>query len=118
MRSYSIPPDMREKSKIVGGIFTISQTAFLAVGVALGLITGTVLIRLGVHFVIAIILGILIAVPFVPFAFVRKADYGNIELAQYYLYKFQYSKSNKKWVNINQNFVKYHGYKGRRELSK
>ena len=116
MRSYSIPPDMREQSKIVGGIFTITQTAFLAVGIALTLVIGTLLIRIGVNFIIAILIALLCGAPFIPFAFIRKSEYGNIELAQYYLYKFQFSKSNKKWVNINQNFAKYHGYKGRREI--
>ena len=40
---HTIPPDMREKEKIFGGIFTASQMGWIAGGVVLGVIIGLIL---------------------------------------------------------------------------
>ena len=80
---YQIMPDIREKEKIVGGKFTATQTIFLALAVisggGLGVLTYSATQSVG----LAIIVIILAALPFLPFAFITIEKMGKMELFFY-----------------------------------
>ena len=46
MRNYYIPPTIKEKEKVIGGILTIGQFLFLIVGLVIGLVLGVLLYTL------------------------------------------------------------------------
>lgn len=52
---YSIPPDIREKEKIIGGVLTGSQTAILGVGVAITFVVVNLLFNLTNSIVIGVL---------------------------------------------------------------
>lgn len=71
--SYHVPPDMSEKEKIVGGIFTAVQLIWLIIGLGLAaLISFTFFGLIGNA---AIVIGILIGIPF-GFIFALKKMHG------------------------------------------
>lgn len=100
---YQMTPDIREKEKIVGGHFTLTQTIFLALAVisggGLGILTYNTLDSIPV----AIIVVIIGAIPFLPFAFIKVEKMGDKELFFYLLIKFQHNKGQKVYLNINEN---------------
>lgn len=100
---YQMTPDIREKEKIVGGHFTLTQTIFLALAVisggGLGILTYNSLNSIP----LAIIVLVLGAVPFLPFAFVKVEKMGDKELFFYLLIKLQHNKGQKVYLNINEN---------------
>ena len=104
MNMYNIPPDIREKEKIIGGIFTLTQLVFLIVGALVGAAVGWILFRITGSPVFSIIVGIIFILPFIPFAFVTIPSMGDIELFQYVLYKYKFSRSQREFPNINENY--------------
>lgn len=106
MARYPIPPDIREREKVVGGIFTVSQTLFLALAALVFFAIVSVMYKTTNKIILSAIVAILAASIFLPFAFFKKKDYGNVELAQYLIYLFRYKKSRKEFPNINENYKK------------
>lgn len=102
---YAIPPDIREKEKIIGGVLTGSQTVIIAVGAAVAFIVVNGLYNLTANVVIAV-LGVAVLVPFGYVALKRMPKYGDIEYSQYLIFKHRYNKSRKEFPNINENFRK------------
>lgn len=101
---YQIPPDIHEKEKIIGGIFTLTQFIFIVIAAVVGIGLGMILYGMTASF-IAMIIGIAIgALPFIPFGFVKIRKMGDIELFQYLKYKIQYKMSIKEYKNINENY--------------
>lgn len=100
---YKIMPDIREKEKIVGGHFTITQTIFLALSVVAG--GGSALfIYQSLHSIpFALTVGAILAIPFLPFAFIKIESMGDKELFFYLLILLRYSHSQKVYVNMNEN---------------
>lgn len=100
---YKVSPDIREKEKIVGGHFTLTQTVFLGLalisGVGLGLVTYQTLNNLPITFFV-IILG---AAPFIPFAFVKIEKMGDMELFFFLKIKAEYRFKQKVFLNLNEN---------------
>ena len=84
---YEVMPDIREKEKIVGGHFTITQTIFLALAVVAGGGAGILTYKLLGSLVITVIAALVGAVPFVPFAFIKIEKMGKMELFFYLLIK-------------------------------
>lgn len=104
MAQYPIPQDMREKEKIIGGIFTMTQFAFVAIGVALGLLLGLGAYSLTGSLVFTVVVIVLIVGLFAPFGFVTLPKYGDIELYQYVIMLIKYKKSNKDFLNVSENY--------------
>ena len=103
---YEVSPDIREKEKIFGGILTLTQTVFLALGVLVG--GGVVLLLFNsIGAIPAIILGVICGVPFLPFAFIKVQSMGDIELFQYCLIRLKYWRSQKEYVNVNDHYRDY-----------
>lgn len=95
-RAYKVPADVSEKEKIVGGLFTAEQAAWLA----LGFITTAGLFILFVKimpaalaFILALPVGIAIGV---PFAFWHKHG---LCLKDYLLLNHRFKKKNKRLYN-------------------
>lgn len=100
---YKVMPDIREKEKIVGGIFTITQTVPLALAVICGGLSGVGVFNLTGSPVLAIVTIILVAIPFLPFAFIKIEKMGNMELFFYLKVLLEYKNKQKVFVNINEN---------------
>lgn len=100
---YQVMPDIREKEKIVGGRFTITQTIFLAVGVVVGGLLGVLIYNLTKSVVLAIITIAIGAAPFLPFAFITIEKMGKMELFFYLWIKFKFDRGQKVFININEN---------------
>jgi hypothetical protein len=102
MATYTVPPDMKEKEKIVGGILTISQFIWLMVGL---LIIGAVMFLLyylngAFSMVIGAPLGLAVGL---PFAFYKKEE---LTLFQYLSLKSKFKKKRKELPNIKGKGVK------------
>ncbi len=107
--NYKIPPDIRGKSKVIGGIFTVTQLLFLVGGAISGGLFGIGAYNLSKSAIFAVIIGVVFAVPWIPFAFVKKHEFGDIELFTYLKYKLMFKHSNKEYLNINENYQKKGG---------
>ena len=93
---YQVPPDMKEKEKIIGGLLTLQQFYWILGGTGLGavlFIATYVLTHIGF---LAIMLGILGIASGVPFAIVKKND---LPLFTYLSRKRQFKKKEKKLIN-------------------
>lgn len=106
MARYPIPPDIREREKVVGGIFTVSQTLFLAVGALLFFLILSIVYKASNNIIVSAVAGLVAGGIFIPFAFIKKKDYGNVELAQYLIYLYRYKKSKKEFPNVNEHYRK------------
>ena len=95
-RIYNVPADVREKEKIIGGLLTIAQGAWLMGGFVLGLgsFAGTYLLTGMVP--LAIIVGLPTACFGVPFAFFKK---NGIPLPTYIVRKFKFKRKVHKLIN-------------------
>lgn len=100
---YQIMPDTREKEKIVGGHFTLTQTIFLALGLVAGGGGAIMTFKATNNVLLAIIVLVLLAIPFLPFAFVKVEKMGDKELFFYLLILFKYSQMQKVYINLNEN---------------
>lgn len=91
---YSMPPDTREREKIVGGILDIRQLGWLIVGFilyALFIITFFRILR-----IFAFILGLPFLIAGVFFAVKKVGEY---TLAQHLRYKYKFNRKIKYYIN-------------------
>ena len=100
---YQVSPDIREKEKIVGGHFTLTQTLFLALALISGIGLGMLVFQTIGSIPLAILLIILGAAPFLPFAFVKIEQMGDMELFFYLRLKALYHYKQKTYLNLNEN---------------
>lgn len=100
---YKVSPDIREKEKIVGGHFTATQTVFLALALISGLGLGILTFQALNSVPIAIVVVILGAIPFAPFAFIKIEKMGDMELFFYLLIRLKYKNGQKVFLNLNEN---------------
>lgn len=96
MRIYSVPPDTREKEKIIGGLLNINQFLWLLGGLVLGAVFFAVVYKLTGFVGLSAFIGILFASAGLPFAFYKKKEY---TLYQYLYYKHKFKKKTKKLPN-------------------
>ena len=95
-RIYNVPADVREKEKIIGGLLTIAQGAWLMGGFILGLgsFAGTYMFTGMVP--LAIITGLPIACTGIPFAFFKK---NGIPLPTNIVRKYKFKRKSHKLIN-------------------
>lgn len=109
MKRYRMPPDTRDKEKLFGGVFTITQFAFLATGIGVGGGLGILLYKIIPSFPLVVICLLLGVGASAPFAFIKVRKVGDMELAKYLFLKYQYKKKPKKKYHINENYQRYKG---------
>lgn len=103
MRKYYIPPTIKDKEKIIGGILTLGQFMFLIVGLVIGLVLGVLLYTLTKSIEIAIIAILAGLATGVPFAFYRK---NGLTLTQYIKYKKRFIMKEKKLPKRRKEVIK------------
>ena len=95
-RIYNVPADVREKEKIIGGLLTIGQGAWLMGGFILGLgsFAGVYLLTRMVP--LAIIAGLPMCLTGIPFAFFKK---NGVPLPTYIVRKYNFNRKSHKLIN-------------------
>jgi len=104
MQYHQVPPDTRDKEKIFGGIFTLTQFAFLIAGFIIGAGMGllaNMLFKNAASVITAF--GISVAAV-LPFAFIKIRSMGDVELFQYLMFKVKYNKRVKHMSHVNMNY--------------
>lgn len=104
MRSYPIPPDVRDEEKIVGGIFTKSQFIFLVIGFVGGMGLAILFYSTTKNVPLTafgMIIGLLAGL---PFAVIKVRSAGDMELFKYLVKKHKYKKRSKEYKHINDNY--------------
>lgn len=108
MAEYAVPPDTKEKEKILGGIFTLTQF-FWMVGAFMGGLGMFALVYLVTKLVpLGLIFGLIGAGVFVPFIFVKKH---NLTLFEYLVRKHKFKQKNKRIYNHRPDAPKKGGFR-------
>lgn len=99
MAVYQVPPDMKEKEKIIGGILNINQLLWLILGLGIGALIFVMLFKIfgGIP---SLVLGVIAATSTTPFIFVKKKE---LTLFQYFKYKFAFKRKTKYLPNIRKD---------------
>ncbi|AMN30962.1 hypothetical protein BFS06_12180 [Clostridium perfringens] len=95
-RSYTIPPDIKEKEKIIGGVLTLQQFYWVLGGAGLGAILFILTFTITKMGGLAIFLALLGIASGLPFAFLKKED---LPLYVYLNRKRKFNKKTKKLIN-------------------
>lgn len=95
-RIYTVPADVREKEKIIGGMLTLSQGAWLMGGFILGLGSFAGVYILTNMVPLAIIALLPTACTGIPFAFFKK---NGVPLPIYIVRKVKFNKKSHKLIN-------------------
>lgn len=96
MRLYRVSADTSEKEKVFGGLLTLAQGVWLAVGVAITLLLAYLLAKV-LPAILAIILGLIVGCGIgVPFAFVKVKGHS---LLTYLRLKFLFNRQSKYLIN-------------------
>lgn len=96
MRSYTVPPDMKEKEKIIGGVININQFFWLLGGFVLGAVLFIVSFLITKSAIFSIILALIGAIASTPFAFYKKLD---LPLYTYLKRKREFKNKTHKLIN-------------------
>jgi len=96
MRMYTVPPDTKEKEKVIGGILNINQFFWILSGLVLGALVFASLFHV-IGGTPALIVGFVFCFTGVPFAFYKKKG---LTLYQYLKWKRKFKKKTKKLPNI------------------
>lgn len=89
-----MPPDTREREKIIGGIFDLRQFFWIALGVGLYALVGWIFYKLFSFFILILALPI----PVMGFVFALK-KVEDIPLPTYLKLKYRYKKKIKYYIN-------------------
>ena len=100
---YEVSPDVREKEKIVGGLFTATQTVALGIGAICGGGLAMLAYNATSNIIVALFVLILGLIPFVPFAFIKIEKMGDMELFFYLVILLKYKFGQKIFLNMNEN---------------
>lgn len=93
---YNVPADVREKEKIIGGLLTIGQFAWVIGGFLLGLASLAGIYILTKTFIIAGPVGLMFSCSGLPFAFYKK---NGVDLPVYLIRKSKFKKKKHKLIN-------------------
>lgn len=94
----TIPPDMREKEKIVGGLLNINQLLWIILGAGIGAMSFVFSFLIFSSPIFSIILVILCIASSLPFVFFKKND---LTLFQYLKYSYEFNAKVKELPNKN-----------------
>lgn len=102
MNMYQVPPDTREKEKVIGGLFDWNQFFWFLAGAGIGIsIFFVVLTVTGVE-ILAGILGLIGISTTLPFVFIKKKD---LSLYQYLYFKRKLKKQTGNLVNRRKDVI-------------
>lgn len=95
MAYYNVPPDTNEPDKIIGGVLTIGEVAWLSLGLLVAAVVALICRYLfgGATFLIGLIF-LPVGVPFVWF------KVKGMKLASFIKYKMKYLMEQKAYINI------------------
>ncbi|MBG9693078.1 hypothetical protein ABD91_20205 [Lysinibacillus sphaericus] len=93
--SYPVPPDMKEKEKVIGGILNVNQLLWLILGLAIGAGVFVMLFPI-LGGIPSLVVGLLFATVTSPFIFVKRHD---MTLFEYLKFKYLFSKKTKHLPN-------------------
>lgn len=96
MRVYNVPPDMKEKEKVIGGVLNINQFFWILGGLALGASVFAMVFSLTRLGGLSIALGGIFCLSGTPFALYKK---NGLTLYQYLTRKRKFKKKVKKLPN-------------------
>lgn len=94
MRKYTIPPTIREKEKVIGGVLTMEEFMYIIGGLVVGIVVFICL--MGISKVMGAIVGGIFALSGFPFAFIKPKGYS---IPKYIRYKKQFKNKEKKLPN-------------------
>lgn len=94
MRSYSVPPDMNEKEKIIGGVLDLQQFFWVLGGLFVGAMVFVLLFPLMNKF--SLIFGVVFACSGLPFVLIKKEG---LTLFEYLRRKKKFDKKSKHLPN-------------------
>ena len=97
MATYQVPPDTKEKEKVIGGVLNWTQFFWLLAGFVIGLILAFIVYSITKTIFIAVFFAIIGIGSTVPFALVKKLE---MPLFTYLKRKRDLKKKTKKLVNI------------------
>lgn len=95
MRIYSVPPDMNEKEKVVGGLLTLTQLFWIIGGLGIGGVVFSILYPL-IGGQLAVVFSLVVSTVGLPFAFYKKKE---LTLFQYISLKRKFKKGIHKLPN-------------------
>lgn len=96
MRVYPVPPDMKEKEKIIGGVLNLNQFLWILGGLGLGASVFALIYTLTKIEGLSLTIGGLFCLSGVPFALYKKND---LTLYQYIIRKRKFKKKVKHLPN-------------------
>lgn len=99
MRSYTVPPDINEKEKIIGGILNINQFFWLLGGFILGAVMFIITFPLLGKF--SLVIGGIFALTGVPFVIIKPKG---LTLYEYLKRKQKFKKKTKHLPNIKKDY--------------
>lgn len=99
MRSYTVPPDINEKEKIIGGILNINQFFCLLGGFILGAVMFVITFPLFGKF--SLVIGGIFALTGVPFVIIKPKG---LTLYEYLKRKQKFKKKAKHLPNIKKDY--------------
>jgi|SRR5690625_1382901 len=97
MAVYQVPPDTKEKEKVIGGILNWNQFFWLLSGFVAGLILAFIGYSISGSVILSAILAVIGIASTVPFALIKKLD---MPLFTYLMRKRALRKKTKKLPNI------------------
>lgn len=89
MKQYLMPPDIKEKEKVIGGILDWGQFFWLLAGVGVGLFFAFSTFLMFKNEIVSILLGLIGILTGIPFAFVKRKE---LRLATYLILKHKLKK--------------------------
>ena len=92
MAVYFMPPDTREKEKIIGGLFTWNQAGWLFGAFMLALAVFSIMLSVTGSLALSLIFAFLIGGTLLPFVFVKR---NGLTLFQYLMRKHKFNKKTK-----------------------
>jgi len=98
MQIYDMPPDTREREKIVGGIFDLYQLAWIAGGAVLYAFHAIIMFRFFSY--LSLVVGLVFIVWGFVFAIKKKDD---LPYPRYLWLKFKHKRKTKYFVNAGVN---------------
>lgn len=96
MNMYQVPPDTKEKEKVIGGLFDWGQFFWFLLGAAIGIVVFAILYVLTGIPILAGIFGLLGIASTLPFVFVKKKG---LSLFSYLYYKRKLKRQSGKLIN-------------------
>lgn len=102
MNMYQVPPDTKEKEKVIGGLFDWGQFFWFLAGAGIGILIFTVLFVITGIPILAGIFGLMGIGSSLPFVFVKKKE---LSLFKYMYYKRNLKNQNGKLINRRKEVI-------------